>query len=123
MRVLVIEPDRVLGQLYAKALRAEGHTVDVAHTAQTAVAAADEHVPDVVVLEVMMPRHNGIEFLYEFKSYPEWQDVPIVIQTVISPKKLTRASVLADELDVVAVLDKAETSLAELCDAVERAGA
>ena len=123
MRVLVIEPDRVLGQLYAKALMARGHKVDVANTAQTAVSAADEHVPDVVVLEVMMPRHSGIEFLYEFKSYPEWQDVPVIIQTVITPKKLTRASVLSDELDVIAVLNKAETSLDELCDVVERVDA
>ena len=39
------------------------------------------------------------------------------------PKKLTRASVLSDELDVIAVLNKAETSLDELCDVVERVDA
>lgn len=121
MYVLVIEPDTLLGQLYGKALLAAGHEVQVVQTAQAAIAVADRRQPDVVVLEPMMPRHNGIEFLYEFKSYSEWQHIPVVIQTVISPEKLTKASVLGNELGVVAVLDKAATSLEALCQAVETA--
>lgn len=121
LSILLIEPDVVLAATYITALEAAGHTAMHAHTAQQAVMMADERTPSLVILEPQMARHNGIEFLYEFKSYPEWQHIPIIILSSLSPKELERLPVLRRELSVVAVLGKSKTSLADLCAAVEGA--
>ncbi len=118
MRVLIIEPDKLLGTTYATVLAQRDYEVELVTTAQAAVMAADARRPDVVVLEPHMPRHNGIEFLYEFKSYSEWQTIPVVIHTIAAADKLASSRVLAAELGVTAVLDKAHTNLDELCQAV-----
>jgi two-component SAPR family response regulator len=79
MHVLLLEPDRLLAQTYERALQTAGHTVTSCARAQTAVYYADDIEPDVVVMELQLAGHSGIEFLYEFRSYTDWQHVPIII--------------------------------------------
>jgi DNA-binding response OmpR family regulator len=118
MQVLLIEPDRLLASVYTSALEKQGHTVAHAVSAQQAVHHADQQLPDVVVLELQMPRHNGVEFLYEFRSYTEWLTVPVLIHSFVPPAELARAATLQTELGVTRVLHKPATSLQQLCDAV-----
>lgn len=121
MHVLLIEPDAILSRTYAAALKVAGHTVAVTPSAQAAVHLADEKKPDVVVLELQLGRHNGVEFLYEFRSYSEWLQVPVIIHTLVPPAELTQSITLERELGVVQVLHKSAMNLSQLCAAVARA--
>lgn len=80
-QILLVEPDRLLADTYRQALESAGHKVVMCASAQSAIYAADEIKPDLVILEIQLIKHSGIEFLYEFHSYPDWQDVPILIQS------------------------------------------
>lgn len=113
--VLLLEPDNFLGDIYAKALERAGHTVVWAKNAQQAIASADAQRPDVVVLELQLPGHGGVEFLYEFRSYPEWQGVPVVLHTFVA---LQNASALPPELGIMRHLYKPVTTLQALIRAV-----
>lgn len=119
VHVLLIEPDAILAGTYTRALERQGHTVSRAVSAQTAVHIADERRPDVVVLELQLPRHNGVEFLYEFRSYSEWRDIPIVVHTSLPLTELAAAETLQAELGVARLLYKPATSLARLCATVQ----
>jgi DNA-binding response OmpR family regulator len=118
MRVLLIEPDQVLGRVYTAALEQAGHEVALARSAQGAVHAADSSCPDIVVLELQLPRHNGIEFLYEFRSYSEWLHLPVVIHSQVAPHEYEKSTILQRELGVVRCLHKPATSLEQLVAAV-----
>lgn len=120
MHVLLVEPDRLLAAAYRAALEEAGHSVVCSRSAQQAVYLADEKAPDVIVLEPQLPRHNGIEFLYELKSYTEWQDVPVIVLTALSPDVFTSFPVLQTQLGVVAVLGKSRTSLEKVCREVAK---
>lgn len=120
MHILLIEPDAILAGTYVAALEASRHTVVWAQTAQQAVFAADEQKPDVVVLEMQMARHNGVEFLYEFKSYPEWQGIPVIILTSLPVIDLENLAVLRRDLGVVSILGKTQTSAAQLCEMIAK---
>ncbi len=118
MHILLVEPDTLLADTYGQAFEAAGHTVAAVCSAQMAVHTADERQPDVVVLELQLPRHNGVEFLYEFRSYPEWLEVPVIIHSFTPPSEYASAATLERELGVRRCLYKPETSLADLCAAV-----
>ncbi|HEY4161190.1 MAG TPA: response regulator [Candidatus Saccharimonadales bacterium] len=120
MHVLLIEPDRILARTYAQALSEAGCTVRHAVSAQQAVHEADQQTPDVVLLELQLPQHNGVEFLYEFRSYSEWLKVPVVVHSMVPPQELESAATLQKELGVADVLYKPETSLRRLCQAVQK---
>jgi DNA-binding response OmpR family regulator len=117
--ILLIEPDRLLAKTYSQALVAAGYQLTVCAGAQAAVLAADRCLPDAVVLEVQLIEHSGIEFLYEFRSYPEWQDIPVVIVSHVPPAEFSASyQVLTGELGVRAYHYKPHTSLRRLLAAV-----
>lgn len=112
-----------MAKTYQSALQKDGYTVAHATTAQAAVLEADKHRPDVVLLELQLPGHSGVEFLHEFRSYPEWQLVPVVAHTMIRPQQLAAIEQsLRRDLGVVAVLYKPRTNLALLLRSVREAG-
>jgi len=118
--ILLVEPDRRLASTYAKALQAAGHHVTAVPSAQTAIMAADAVLPDLVILELQLVEHSGIEFLYEFRSYPDWQAVPIIIQSQVPPAEFSdNWQLLQDELGVQAYLYKPRTSLRRLLAQVQ----
>jgi len=119
MRILLIEPDYVLAETYFKALAAAGHRLVVCAGAQSAVLAADQHKPDLVILELQLVEHSGIEFLYEFRSYPEWQNIPVLLHTVVPLAEFnTSWELLEHELGVRRYLYKPHTRLSELIEQV-----
>jgi two-component system response regulator RegA len=118
MHILLIEPDSLQARTYAAAFKRKGHTIAHASGAQSAVSLADEHMPDVVVLELQLPGHNGIEFLYEFRSYPEWLSIPTVIHTFAPVGELQESATLRSQLGVHRILYKPTTTLTALCSAV-----
>lgn len=112
--ILLVESDALLAQTYRRAFEERGYTVATAPDAQTAVQLADEQTPGAVVLELELPAHNGIEFLYEFRSYSEWLKVPVLVHSFVPPSAFEQTSLLGKELGIVTYLYKPTTSLAKL---------
>jgi len=118
--LLLLEPNTVLAATYGAVFTHYGFTVTAVAGAQAGIYAADSKRPDAIVLELQLPRHNGIEFLHELRSYPEWRDIPVVVHTSLTPAQTDKSKdVLHDEFGVCAVLYKHYTSLADLVGAVQ----
>ncbi|HWB39003.1 MAG TPA: response regulator [Candidatus Saccharimonadales bacterium] len=118
-QILLVEPDQLLAKTYAAGLTYAGHNVVAARTAQSAVQAADALQPDLVVLELQLVEHSGVEFLYEFRSYSEWQNVPVMIHSHVPPAEFnSHLQLLKDELGVQVYLYKPATSLQFLLETV-----
>lgn len=117
--VLLIEPDRLLAESYVEALRSAGHEVNAAPGAQAGILAADAIKPDIVVMELQLVEHSGIEFLYEFRSYPEWQDIPVLIHSGVPRAEFQDSwKLLHEELGARDYLYKPRTSLRQLTASV-----
>ncbi len=117
MNVLLIEPDVALARFYQEILSAQGYNVAVSRGAQSAVHIADGQPPDLVIMELQLASHNGVEFLYEFRSYAEWASVPVIILSRIPPHEM-HSPVLWQQLAVAAYLYKPQTSLTQLITVV-----
>ncbi len=103
-------------------LEQAGHIVSIATGAQVAIDAADAQMPDVVLLELQLVAHSGIEFLYEFRSYAEWQMVPVIVLSHVPPTEFRQsAEVLKQQLGVQGYFYKPQTSLKKLLQIVETA--
>jgi DNA-binding response OmpR family regulator len=114
-KILLVEPDHMLAGTYQKSLQAAGHEVIICASAQAAISSADISTPDIVVLELQLIEHSGIEFLYEFRSYPEWQSIPVVVLSHVPPGEFSGSrNLLTHELGVRAYHYKPQTSLRRL---------
>ena len=118
-QILLVEPDRLLARIYFDALTHAGHKVQICATAQAGIFCADDIKPDVVLLELQLVAHSGIEFLYEFRSYPDWQDIPVIITTNVPAEEFSGSwKLLRDQLKVSQYLYKPLTSLQRLLTTV-----
>ena len=118
--VLLIEPDRVLAETYRQALLSAGHVVVCCASAQAGIISADQHRPDLIILELQLVEHSGIEFLYELRSYADWQDIPVVIQTIVPPAEFNATrKLLCERLGVCFYLYKPAATLGELIKVVD----
>ena len=77
-RILVCDDDPVILRLLQVNLELEGYEVLLAHNGEKAVEMADEHHPDLVILDIMMPRMDGYQTCARMKSNDETKDIPIV---------------------------------------------
>ncbi len=119
--VVLVEPDVMLADTYHKALARAGYEVAHARTAQSAIDVIDGWTPDCIILEMQLPAHNGVEFLYELRSYIEWQRVPVVINTYTPRSEFVRMHDALQTLGIAEVLYKPQTTLRRLVAAVREA--
>ncbi|CAN5544033.1 response regulator transcription factor [soil metagenome] len=77
-RVLVVEDDEAIADVLRRSLRAEGHEVRSAGDGVEALRATEEFTPDLVLLDLGLPRLDGIEVLKRIRAE---SDVPILILT------------------------------------------
>jgi CheY-like chemotaxis protein len=118
--LLVIEPDNVLRKIYTEVFSERGYNVTAVNSAQSAVMAADLLRPDAVILEIQLVEHSGIEFLYEFRSYIDWRDIPVCVNTQIPPQEFKGSwQLLTDELLIKDYLYKPDTRLKDLIKSIE----
>ena len=120
-QVLLVEPDRPLAKTYAEALKNAGHKVAVAKSSQEAINMADKLTPEVIVLELQLIGHSGVEFLYEFRSYPDWQEVPIIVNTSVPYGELEDSwQLLNKHLGVSEYKYKPSTNLSDLINSINQ---
>lgn len=118
-QILLVEPDTVLAKTYAASLSKSGHHILRAQDAQSAINATDSVRPDCIVLEIRLPGHNGIEFLYELRSHADWQSIPVIILSQLSLDRVGLDETKMTELGVRAFCYKPDTNLLTLNTMIE----
>ncbi len=68
MRVLIVEDDRALGAFLRTGLEAEGHQVEWVEDGEAALASIAAHPPDLMVLDLSLPKRDGMEVLAEMRA-------------------------------------------------------
>ncbi len=83
-KVLLVEDDESLRILYSRSLRLKKFDVETAADGADALVKVGIYMPDVIVLDIMMPELNGIEVLKILKNDPEFKKIPILMLTTAS---------------------------------------
>lgn len=81
--ILLVDDDPDLVETLSMVLESKGFEVGKAYDGIEAEAAIKKRRPDVLILDVMMPRKNGYELCRELKSNKWTQDIPIVMLTAV----------------------------------------
>jgi two-component system response regulator MprA len=93
-QILVVDDERPIRDILAEVLSLDGFSVATAADGMEALAAAQRHSPDAVVLDLMMPRMDGLAFLHAFRGAPQFASIPVVVTSAVA-YELERAQPLA----------------------------
>lgn len=80
-RILIIEDERALTEVLAYNLEREGYEVSVAHDGVEGLRKAQMQIPDIVILDLMLPGRDGLEVCRELRSGERTRSVPILMLT------------------------------------------
>lgn len=83
-KILLVEDDVNLRDIYTARLSAENHQITTASDGEEALTAAMRDRPDVIVLDVMIPKISGFDVLDILRSTPEIKDTKVVMMTALS---------------------------------------
>jgi CheY-like chemotaxis protein len=113
--VLVVEDSPVAREVVMKILQREGYDVVGACNGVEAMDVLQSQIPDLVLLDVMMPEKDGMTLLQEMRDEPQYRELPVILLTALSDEGRMKK---ARELGVCEYLVKTRFSYDELVDQV-----
>jgi CheY-like chemotaxis protein len=117
-RVLIVEDNLEVRELLQRTCEREGWSAATAENGRAALSELAVQLPDVVLLDLMMPQMDGFQFLTEVRANAAWRAIPIV---VVTAKTLTEAERSMLSLNADRVLQKAAYSPNDLVDEIRLA--
>jgi len=115
-KILLVEDDSSLASVYIERLTAEGFDVKHVANGEDALSNALEYKPDLILLDVMMPKISGFDVLDILRNTPETTNVRIVMLTALSQEK---DKAHAKELGVDDYLVKSQVVIADVVDRIK----
>ena len=121
LRILVTEDDPAVAKLYVAYAQSRGHEVLLARDGAETLVAAVTELPDLVWLDIMMPKLDGRDVLKQLKANPRTADIPVLVVSAFGGDQNMRDvlvelgawDVMEKPVDLQIAFDKAERLLAE----------
>ncbi len=83
-KILIIDDDKAIVELVKVNLEIQGHQIFVANDALTGIAITQQEVPDLIILDLMMPGVDGFTTCQRIRANDKTKDIPILMLTALS---------------------------------------
>jgi DNA-binding response OmpR family regulator len=115
-KILLVEDDDALANVYETRLQAEGFDLRRVPNGEDALSAALEYKPDLIILDVMMPKVSGFDVLDILRNTPDTVDVKVIMLTALSQDSDRQR---AESLGVNDYLVKSQVVIADVVQRVK----
>ncbi len=96
-KVLVVDDEMDVRTFISTLLEANGYTALAADNGESGMALFQEKRPDLVTLDVMMPKESGIKMYRDIKTNPEYAEVPVLIISGLAKKTFLHSQKVLDK--------------------------
>lgn len=116
-KILIVDDDIILRQMYEERLKAEGYEIDSAADGEEALKIAKEKQHDLILLDIMMPKINGLDVLKMLKADEDTKNIPIILLTALIQDVDKQKGLAFGASDYIV---KSETMPGEVIEKIER---
>jgi len=116
-KILIIEDDPFLADIYATKFSQEGFDVKIAADGELGFKKIAEDKPDLVLLDIVLPKMDGLEILKKTKESPELKSIPIVLLTNLGQEEKVKMGL---DLGAIQYLIKAHHAPGEVVEIVKK---
>jgi CheY-like chemotaxis protein len=99
-KILLVEDDAILVEMYQAKFELEGHEVHVATNGEECLDILQEFRPELILLDILMPKLNGFHVLKEIKKQPAMRQIPVILLTNLGQAEVDMNQELAKALGV-----------------------
>ena len=86
-KILIVEDDPLISRMYQKVFTFEKYDVEMASDGEEGLTKARASKPTLILLDIMMPKMNGLETLEKLKADPDLKSIPVVMLTNLAGDK------------------------------------
>jgi len=86
-KILIIEDDPLIVKIYTTRLTADGYEVASAENGEDGLKLAEQSPPNLVVLDIMMPRMDGFAVLEKLRANPQMKQIPIIVYSNLAQEE------------------------------------
>jgi len=119
-KILIIEDDSLLSEVYQKSLQAEGFGVDVAMDYKQALNKFNPSKQGLIILDIMLRGKNGFEILKAIRRQQGGAKVKIIIVTGMNTDDLKLNKELLVGLNIIGIYTKSQFSIEQLVSSVSK---
>ena len=117
LKILLVEDDAFLLKMYTTKFEIEGFETFIADNGVKALSLAKEKMPDIILLDILLPKMDGFEVLEALKADMQTKNIPIILLTNLSQKEEVKKGL---ELGAKDYLIKAHFMPAEVVEKVKQ---
>lgn len=97
---MLVEDDAILVEMYQAKFEIEGHEIVVATNGQECLNLLEDYIPEIILLDILMPKLNGFHVLKEIKKRPNLRQIPVILLTNLGEAEVDMNQELARALGV-----------------------
>jgi len=99
MKILIIEDEEALSSVLKEKFETEGYFVSVAKNGEEGLALVDRAMPDIILLDLILPKLDGFQVLEALKADPDKKSIPVVVLSNLGEDDSIKRAILLGAAD------------------------
>lgn len=116
-KILIAEDDQFIANAYRVKFEKVGFEVYIAIDGEEAISSLESFAPDLIILDLVMPKKDGFATLEEIKANPKYATIPVIVTSNLSQATDFEK---AKSLGAVEYLVKSETAIGEIVNKIKK---
>jgi len=116
-KILIVEDDQFLVKIYQTKLESEGFDIELALDGEEGIEKAKEFMPELILLDLILPKMNGFEVLKKLKTDEKTKNIPVIVLSNLGQESDVKQGM---ELGAVNYLIKSDHSINEIIDKIKK---
>jgi len=117
-KVLIIEDDSLMSRMYQKIFTFQNYEVEVAADGEEGLAKVASVHPTIILLDVMMPKMNGLQVLEKLKANEETKNIPVIMLTNLAGQQDAEAALAKGAVKYIVKSDHEPKEVADMVDEI-----
>ena len=117
MKILIVEDEEVLSNVLKEEFQSEGYEIRIAKDGGDVPKLAKSFRPDIILLDILLPKKSGLDVLVELKADPDLKTIPVVMISNLSEDENIKKALTSGAVDYFV---KTQHSIYEVVEKVQK---
>ena len=117
MKILIVEDEEILSKVMKEEFEAKGYEIKIARDGQEALLLSKSFGPDIILLDILLPKKSGLDVLAELKADSKLKSIPVIVLSNLSGDENIKKALTLGAVDYFV---KVQHSVYEVIEKVQK---
>lgn len=117
MKILIVEDEKEISWVWKEELKTKNHKIKIAEDGEEALKLAKSFCPDIILLDMLLPKKSGLDVLKELKTDADLKNVPVVVLSNLADDEDIKMALISGAVDYFV---KTQHSIYEVIEKIQK---